>query len=504
MSDFLTNGAAVLPDVKADVRVPTGSVGEWTAEDCNDLRQAALDLRSEVINIVQAGTGAGSTTPVTANGSLTARTLGERFADTVDPMDFGAVGDGATDDTVAVQACVTHCLGFTPPKAMVVTHRHRLASSVNIDRQINTIADITRFRVIGYGDGAGFNATTDINLFSSSIAPISTQAQSGMVTFENVAFTADVIGRTVYVLAERFIRVAFVGCTFNLVGCYAYSTCFAQDMIWDRCTISAGSTVFAASQGSYACGFSNCNAWGDARPGLFYSGGAGHGTQGFRFIGNLVETLGGYVASLAGCYGCSVIGNHFESMQTANSFNLFGAAANSNISFIGNFVVLYAGPFVYCGPTSSIHSAGNYLTITGDTLVGDRYLYGNADQVTDLVSIGDHCTGGMGAAISDATYPSVVAGVTRSGATYAEWSGLFGFGVAPNADARAVFLGLGLTAATYSATFTDSNGNLTAGFKDNRVTQLALASHADNAAALAAGLVAGDLYHTAGAVKVVT
>jgi uncharacterized membrane-anchored protein len=32
---------------------------------------------------------------------------------------------------------------------------------------------------------------------------------------------------------------------------------------------------------------------------------------------------------------------------------------------------------------------------------------------------------------------------------------------------------------------------------------LTLAEHADNAAAIAAGLVAGDLYHTAGAVKVV-
>jgi hypothetical protein len=109
----------------------------------------------------------------------------------------------------------------------------------------------------------------------------------------------------------------------------------------------------------------------------------------------------------------------------------------------------------------------------------------------------------------------VMGGVTRLGAAAAGWTdtdnhltksstGCFGFGVTPRADARAVFLGLGLTAATYAATYTDANGNLIAGFKDNRVTQLALANHADNAAALAAGLVAGDLYRTAGAVMVVT
>lgn len=421
------------------------------------------------------------------------------------PMAFGGVGDGATDDAAAVQACVEHCLSFTPPKAMIVTHKHYIASSVNIDRAVNTIADITKFRVIGYGDHAGFHTTVDINFFSSTIAPAGAQAMSQGVVFDRIAFTTDSISRTVYVLAERFIRVAFVGCTFNLVGCYAYATCFAQDMLWDRCTISAGSTVFAASQGSYACTFINCNAFGDARPGLFYSGGAGHGTQGFRFIANLVEGLGGYVASLSGCYGCLIEGNHFESMQTANAFHLYGAARNANISFVGNFVVLYAGPFVYCGPTDSIFSAGNYLTITGDTLAGNRYMYGSADFVTDLVHVGDHCTAGMGAAISDATLPSMLNGVTRSGTGRATGTGQFGFGIVAQAASRATFAGEDASATKYAATYLDSGGNVIATFRnDKRIAFPGLPNYATNAAALAGGLVAGELYRNAGVVQVVT
>jgi hypothetical protein len=49
MSDFIANGAADLPPVKSDLRVPTGAASEWTAEDANDLRQALLDLRSYLL-----------------------------------------------------------------------------------------------------------------------------------------------------------------------------------------------------------------------------------------------------------------------------------------------------------------------------------------------------------------------------------------------------------------------------------------------------------------------
>lgn len=106
MGTFITDGAAVLPSVKADERPASGAITEWAASDANELRSALLDLRTAALG-VQTGFVSPGTALVTASGSTAARALQDRFADVVNVKDYLAVGNGTADDTAAVQAAIT-------------------------------------------------------------------------------------------------------------------------------------------------------------------------------------------------------------------------------------------------------------------------------------------------------------------------------------------------------------------------------------------------------------
>jgi hypothetical protein len=92
---------------------------------------------------------------VKTTGSTTARSLANRFADVINVKDFGAVGDGVTDDTTAIQAALNSA---SKNQTVIISGRYRV-SNITIPKFVS---------LVGMGSNIGATDTYDSNFFTGT------------------------------------------------------------------------------------------------------------------------------------------------------------------------------------------------------------------------------------------------------------------------------------------------------------------------------------------------
>ena len=124
--------------------------------------------------------------PITSTGSTTARTLANRFADVINVKDFGAVGDGVTDDTAAIQAAI---VATTTSKALFFP-----SGTYTFSTQL--VFTTSKIGIIGEGSGTTFlkytgaNTSNDLIVVGNGVSAIVNVNFTGFTLYSTTTMTA--------------------------------------------------------------------------------------------------------------------------------------------------------------------------------------------------------------------------------------------------------------------------------------------------------------------------
>lgn len=134
----------------------------------------------------------------------------------VNAKDFGAVGDGTTDDSAAIQAALDYCLANG--NDLVISGLCRLATPLKITR--GQTAPFAKYFTIRSDDGGGFYISTAMAMFSSNEV-FTVDPVAFLINFQNLLFKGLALNGQ-YVLDDgRYARCTFNMCSFQSVQ-FAY------------------------------------------------------------------------------------------------------------------------------------------------------------------------------------------------------------------------------------------------------------------------------------------
>jgi hypothetical protein len=143
---------------------------------------------SEIIPLVQSGVTKRATVAqigtVTATGSTTSRTLPDRFADVVSVEDFGAIGDGITDDSAAFTAA------FAAANVVYGTH-DKIYSIKNVNIDGRTFDG----RGCGLRDHAGASYAVNLSGYRPALKDVFFQDQGNYPSITTTSASA-ILGAT--------------------------------------------------------------------------------------------------------------------------------------------------------------------------------------------------------------------------------------------------------------------------------------------------------------------
>jgi hypothetical protein len=357
---IVLDAAGRVPD-GGEIWLTVGIIYKFVLTDSNDVLigtydnvSSALNTDSSLVTYTPAGTGAVTTT------------VQAKLRQTVNVADFGAVCDGTTDDTAAVQLAINYCL--SNHKDLLVQGRCRLTASLNINKPVDDPTYDEYFTILSVNNG-GFIVNTAIAMFSSTIA-FTTLPVVALVRFQNIVFECSNSALNAYVLDDgRFLRTVFFGCTFSKIKLLSAVLSLTQSIYLLQCNVRRVVGIFFNSD-VYTYDFKMVNCLVEAVTG---SALRLNNPVGCSVVSSCIEGISGTAIIYDGAQGLDVTGSYFE----ANGLDIDGTDGGTSTSL--SYGVCLNGN--YFSNSTATYTIKWGLMISGCISIGNWHT-GNMHDVT--------------------------------------------------------------------------------------------------------------------------
>jgi hypothetical protein len=273
----------------------TGMAGAWERQSTDGL------------TFQQDGTGSTS-----RRAQLKMREIG------ISPRDFGAVADGMTDDSAAVQKAIGACLLQAPPAPLRVDGYFGLSSPLMINRPIDSAPNT--FALQGLGRGAGFRLNAAVNMFDTTVPYPGSDPVVGEITMRDlnlVAASATQASQTL--TAGKFANVTFSRCNWFNLKCVG-AAIYTQGFRFRDCRALYWQGVWFESRGTYDLAVDGLRT--KFGGGVFLLQGGGANRPIFRAsVENCVIEGTGAFMQFSGSNGLTIAKNYIE-YNNANGLDM--------------------------------------------------------------------------------------------------------------------------------------------------------------------------------------
>ena len=275
----------------------------------------------------------GGTTPTGAVN----RPINQKLAESVSVLDFGAVGDGVTDDTVAIQAAVTAAAG----KSLYIPAGTYLISAV-INVSSNTYI---------YGDPNNTTLKIYPQAYTANGPRLVTCANKSNITYLNIVFDGNAgnVGTLIQPVTQVFnsTNVSYKNCTFqNCEGIAINASTSTNDISVLNCIFNR-------------CGGLSDNSLGYRKQAIAFTNSSTNRTINIKIINCSFKYIGLDAISLQNCDNVNITSNLISNSYVF-VFNVHsGSFYSSNVNITDNIITnISQGTYASSSPPGGLDLGG--------------------------------------------------------------------------------------------------------------------------------------------------